>query len=239
MREPTQLLYKSEIPINNHISVRIPTLREIVNKQDDYYTLVNILTAMPIDMMVELDDLGIDFTEIDDYDLFLMFFKSLENLDMSLVLTGVDVSKFELAYNEDINMYVMVDRENDIVIDRIIHHDIAACIRKINQMKKDKRKPGNEEAKKYLIERARIKANRRKRKPQESQLEQLIIAMVNTEQFKYNLDSVLDLTIFQFNECVRQIVKKTDYDNRMIGVFAGTVDASKLKSEELNWLTHK
>ena len=239
MREPTQLLYKSEIPINDHISVRIPTLREIISKQDDYYTLVNILTAMPIDMMVELDDLGIDFTEINDYDLFLMFFKGLESLDMSLVLTGVDVSKFELAYNEDINMYVMIDRENDIVIDRLIHRDIAACIRKINQMKKDKRKPGNEEAKKYLIERARTKANRQKNKPQDSQLEQLIIAMVNTEQFKYDLDSVLDLTIFQFNECVRQIVKKTDYDNRMIGVFAGTVDASKLKSEELNWLTHK
>ena len=133
MREPTQLLYKSEIPINDHISVRIPTLREIISKQDDYYTLVNILTAMPIDMMVELDDLGIDFTEINDYDLFLMFFKGLESLDMSLVLTGVDVSKFELAYNEDINMYVMIDRENDIVIDRLIHRDIAACIRKINR----------------------------------------------------------------------------------------------------------
>lgn len=239
MREPTQLLYKSEIPINKHISVRIPTLREIVNKQDDYYTLVNVLTAMPIDMMVELDDLGIDFTEINEYDLFLMFFKSLEDLDISLVLTGVDISKFELAYNEDTKMYVMIDRDDDIVIDRIIHNDIAACIRKINQMKKDKRKPGNDEAKKYLIERARTKANRRRNKPQDSQLEQLIIAMVNTEQFKYDLDSVLDLTIFQFNECVRQIVKKTDYDNRMIGVFAGTVDASKLKSEELNWLTHK
>lgn len=239
MKAPTQLLYKSEIPINDSISVRIPTLGEILDKQDDYYTLINILTAMPIDMMVELDDLGIDFTTINEYDLFLMFFKSLEAFDVSLVLKGVDVSKFELAFNEDIQMFVMIDRENDIVIDRSIHHDIAACIRKINQMKKDIRKPGNEEAKKYLIERARIKANRRKNKPQDSYLEQLIVSMVNTEQFKYNLETVRGLTIFQFNECVRQIVKKTDYDNRMIGVYAGTIDASKLSQDELNWLTHK
>ena len=67
----------------------------------------------------------------------------------------------------------------------------------------------------------------------------MIVALVNTEQFKYDFDGVRDLTIYQFNESARQIIKKIDYDNRMRGVYAGTVDIKDLSQDDLNWLTHK
>ena len=64
----------------------------------------------------------------------------------------------------------------------------------------------------------------------------MIISVVNTEQFKYNYESVKSLTIYQFNESVYQIVRKVDYDNRMHGVYAGTIDAKELKQDDLTWL---
>ena len=70
-------------------------------------------------------------------------------------------------------------------------------------------------------------------------MEQLIVAMVNTEQFKYDFASVRNITIYQFNECVRQIVNKVNYDNRMFGVYSGTVNVKELGQDELNWLVHK
>ena len=69
-------------------------------------------------------------------------------------------------------------------------------------------------AKEYLLERARKKLRRRK-KDRQSPLEELIIALVNTEQFSYTYGSVRDMTIYQFNESLRQIAHKIDYDNRM------------------------
>ena len=63
--------------------------------------------------------------------------------------------------------------------------------------------------------------------------------MVNTEQYKYGYESTRDLSIYQFNESVRQIIKKVDYDNRMYGVYSGTVSAKDLSQDDLNWLTHK
>lgn len=90
-----------------------------------------------------------------------------------------------------------------------------------------------------MLERARHKLKRRKNQAESSQLEPLIIAMVNTEQYKYNFEETKDLTIYQFNESVRQIIKKVDYSNRMYGVYAGTIDVKDLSQDDLNWLVHK
>lgn len=53
------------------------------------------------------------------------------------------------------------------------------------------------------------------------------------------MTDILELSIYQFNESVRQIIKKIDYDNKMYGVYAGTVSAKDLSQDDLNWLTHK
>ena len=46
------LLYKQEYAINEHIRIQIPTVGEVLDNEDDYYTMVTMLTAMPVDMMV-------------------------------------------------------------------------------------------------------------------------------------------------------------------------------------------
>ena len=50
------LLYCREYPVTDHISVVIPTVGEVIDKESDYYTQVSILTATPMDYMVQLDD---------------------------------------------------------------------------------------------------------------------------------------------------------------------------------------
>ena len=232
------LLYEHEYKITDKIKVLIPTVDDILNAEDSYYGAVSILTAMPIDMMVQLEDAGIDFTDISAFDLFLMLFQGLQEMDTSLVFGDLDLKSFRLATNEK-GKLVLIDPENDIKIDAGIHRIIATALRKIHHLEQNRRKPGNQEAKEFMLQRARIKAARNKNRSVESQLESLIVAMVNTEQFKYDLDSVRNLTIYQFNECVRQIIKKVNYDNRMYGVYAGTVNAKELSPDDLNWLTHK
>ncbi len=233
------LLYARDIPINKYISVRVPTIGEIIDDEDRYYGMLSQFTASPIDYMVSLDDCGIDFTTIDDYTLFLGFFNSLKDEDTSLILGDLDLSKFQYAVSEQNGLPCLVDTESDIKIDRAIHNMIATTLRKINSLKKDTRTPGNEEAKKYMIERARKKMQRSKNRKHESQLESLIVAMVNTEQFKYDYAGTRELTIYQFHESVHQIVKKVEYDSMMYGVYSGNVDTKSLGPDDLNWLIHK
>lgn len=235
----TCLLYGSSIPVTDQIGIAVPTVGEILDHEDDYYAMVSMLTAMPIDFMVQLDDIGVDFTTINDYELFLILFNTIREMDTKLIFGDLDLKRFELAKHIESGMPVIYDEADDIVIDRVVQTKIATTLREIHHLEKDVRKPGNQEAKEYLLERARKKLKRRKRRKEKSQLQQLIVAMVNTEQFKYDFNGVRELTIYQFNESVRQIQHKIDYDNKMHGIYAGTVDPKKINQDELNWLIHK
>jgi len=233
------LLYKKEYPVNDAIKIVIPTVGEIIDNEDDYYNLVTALTAMPIDLMVQLDDAGIDFTQIGEYDLFLILFAGIQMLDTHLIFGDLDLTKFELKPSPQNGKPILYDKVNDITIDKAIQSKIAGILRKIHHMQKNHRKPANKEAKAYMLERARIKMQRNKNRKMDSQLESLIVAMVNTEQYKYDFEGTRELSIYQFNECVQQIIHKEDYEHIMSGVYSGTVNAKELSQDSLNWLVHK
>lgn len=233
------LLYKKEYKINEFIKVRIPTVEDVLDHEDDYYSMVSMLTAMPIDMMVQLDDIGIDFTQINEYELFLLMFNALREKDTSLIFGELDLKAFKPVINPQNNMLVLRDKDTGAMIDRAIQWQIAAALRKIHHLKRDNRKPINSETKDYLIERARTKMRRNRNITTDSQLEELIVALVNTEQFHYGFEGTRELSIYQFNESVHQVIKKIDYDNRMHGIYSGTVSAKDLSQDDLNWLTHK
>ena len=230
-------MYKKSVSVTNKISLNIPTVGEVIDHEDDYYSLVLLFTSMPIDMMVQLDDVGIDFTTIDDYELFLILFQGMGGVDASLLFGDMDMSKFELATSENTGDIVLINTEDDIVIDRGVYGEIAELLRKINHLEKNIKKPANEDAKKFMISRARKKLKRNKKAG--SMLDDLIISMVNTEQYKYNYEQTRDISIYQFNESVNQIIQKIDYDNQMIGIYTGNIDAKEMSQDQLNWLTHK
>lgn len=232
------LLYQHSYAVNKNIRVMIPSIGEILENEDQYYTMVSMLTAVPYDMMAQLDDAGIDFTRINEYDLFLLLFESLKKMDTRLIFGDLDLSTFRIAVNEASNAVVLINSDG-IVIDRVAQNQIAATLRKLHHLEKNRRKPGNEDAKEYLLRREREKMKRRKNRKTDSQLESLIVALVNTKEFKYDYETVRDLTIYQFNESLHQILKKVEYDNRMYGVYAGTIKASDLSQDDLNWLIHK
>lgn len=233
------LLYQRQYQINDEIGIVIPTVGEIIDNEDNYYSLVSTITAMPIDFMVQLDSIGVDFTSINEYDLFLLMFETIKSNNTQLIFGDLDLTKFEIAVNEQNGKMVLIDRENEIIIDRAIHNQIASVLRKIHHLEKNRRKPANDEAKEYMLKRAKEKQRRNRNRKSTSHLESLIVAMVNTEQYKYDFERTKELSIYQFNESVRQVIKKVDYDNKMYGVYTGNINAKELSQDDLNWLTHK
>ena len=240
--QSVSLLYKHEYDINDKIKINIPTVGEVIDNEDAYYSLVSMCVSMPIDYMVPLDDMGIDFTEITEYDLFIILFQHMGSLGIEntkLVFGDMDLSKFHLAKNEANEEVVLYNPDTDTVIDRVVQAQISHLMLKISGLAQDKRKPANEEAKSYMLERARKKMKRNNNRNRESQLETLIVAMVNAPEFKYDFDSVRNMSIYQFNESVRQVLKRVDVGWKMHGIYSGTVDVKSINKDELNWLVHK
>lgn len=231
------LLYQRSVPITDMISLYVPTVGEVFDNQDLYYEIVFAFTSTPYDMMVQLDDVGIDFTKINEYELFCLLFPSLQQKDTSLLFGDLDLKNAKPMKNTNTEEVVIRDASSGLVIDRTIHARIAQTLRKLLNLTKNDKRPGNEEARKYLIERARKKLKRRlKQKQEDSQMENYIISLVNTEQFPYNYESVRDITIYQFNASLAQIAHKISYDQMMGGYFAGTVKLDNVAEEDRTWI---
>lgn len=240
MENRKSLLKLSSVDILPNLSIRIPTVGEILEDEQHYYSLLSSLTATPFQYMVQLDDMGIDFTTITDYQLFMMLFPSFVREDISILFGDVDLSDMTICKNTQNDTLVLHSGKNNITIDELIYSQIVDQLRKINGLKKDSRKPGNKEAKEFRIKLERKKQKRNTGKPYEPYLEKLVVALVNRAEFKYNYEQVDRLTIYQFIQSFEQISTNITYDNTMIGVYAGTVDTSKLKDRScLSWIPIK
>jgi len=229
-------LYKTSIEVSDAISVMVPTVGQIIDNEDDYYQVACMIVATPYDMMVQLDDAHIDFTKIDDFDLFILLFENLRAMNTSLIFGELDLSGMKVARFEGTGELVLVDKERDITIDRVVHAKLCDSIRNMLHMEKNNKKPGNEEARKYLIDRERKRQKRAKSKQRDSQLENYIVALVNTEQFPYNYETVRNISIYQFYASLNQIAHKIKYDNTMIGYYAGTIKFEDLAPADRTWI---
>lgn len=226
--------------LDTQLSVRIPTVGEILEDEQNYYNIISSLTASPYQYMVQLNDVfHIDYTTITDYDLFKMLFSAYLQSDLSIVFGNLNISDFGI-YRTNNQQDILISPSSGIEINEKVYNDLANIIRKINLLEKVNYKPGNESAKKYLLEKERKKQKRNAKKPYEPYLEKLVIALVNTSEFPYDYDSCMDLSIYRFNQSFKQIQHKIAFDKTMIGVYAGTVDTSKLSNKDaLTWIPNK
>lgn len=231
-------LYETEHQINQHISIIVPTVADVIKDEDAYFGAVSLIVATPYDMMVQLDDNNIDFAKINDWELFCLLFNELQKMDLSLVFKDLDLRDFKGAVNKQNGDMVLFNEKTGAVIDRSIHNQICVFLRRVLGIEKSLKKPGNEEARKYMIERARrhLQRQMKLKKTQDSQLEKYIIALVNTSEFPYNYDTVKEISIYQFYSSLHQIIHKIEFDNLMIGCYAGTVNVKEIDQNKLSWI---
>ena len=97
-----------------------------------------------------------------------------------------------------------------------------------------------EETRRYIIDRARLKQKRalerelRNGKKSSSALDGVILLLVNNHNFKYNFETVGQITIYDLYACLRQIYSDREIDGLMSGYWAGNVDLKKVDSSKLN-----
>lgn len=290
MESKKSLLKLSSIDVVPNLTLKIPTVGEILDDERTYYSITSSLTASPFQYMVQLDDMGIDYTSIDEWQLFRMLFLSYCNQEliykMKIKELESEIKKYPIAsdaylecknqieilsdkiqengfnvifrdfqltseingqlvtFNEyrykDSDDIILFNPATQVEINKLIYNDLADMIRKINLFEKVKSKPGNESARKYLLEKERKKQKRNAKKPYEPYLEKLVIALVNTEEFPYDYETCMDLSIYKFNQSFKQIQHKIAFNNTMVGVYAGTVDTSKMSNKDiLSWIANK
>lgn len=243
------LLNKKEVEFNDKLTILIPTLGEYRQKdlRDEYDRLMNMFIVTPSNKMVELADKGLDFTKITEYEFFLQLFYSefvyapqhkQPYLNSKLIFKDLDFTKCNLI--EMNNQIVIVNENNELLINEMIYRRLSSFFCDMLNTKKYIRKPGDESARLFIIECER--RHLKHRKPESRNIfDELIVGLVCEPGFPYDFDSINKLTLYDFYVCVRQIVKRVNYNNIMNGIYSGfgTVDLKKIKESSLNFLSYR
>lgn len=229
------LLSGEPIEITSKIKYVQPKLKTVIELgEKEYYMALNNLTAIPSDMKSILWDVGIDWMEFSDIELFYALSKQIDKKITEAFFPNIDFSKFMLVKNEfdDLLMY---DQENDIKIDFFVFNKMQECLCKSHAIKKKIERAGNKYTKQVLIDEDRKNREINKDKPFESKLHGLVSGMVNYSGFKYDYQTVWNLTMYQFMDAVQR-VRLIDSTNHLLnGLYAGTVDGKKIRSEKYDW----
>ena len=189
--------------INDKILIRQPTLEEIVDfGEQRYFGLVRTICSTPADRKVEIwDKLHVFWEKIDEYDLFISLFQTLQKSEVSILFGDMDFTTFKLGTQTGLPDLVLKNKDQ-VVIDRAIHKLMTDYLRQIHKLKKNVDTGFNDATRKIMIEDDRDEMALQMQKPFQSLLLPLISSLTNCPEFKYRWDDVWTLPIGVFMDSV-------------------------------------
>jgi hypothetical protein len=230
-----KLYIGDDFVINNNIKVLQPTIKKIAEfGEKDFFSMVHTITAIPSDMKSQLWDMGLDWMEVDDFELFMMLSQTLTPDRTGLLFGDLDFSKLRPFRNNQNGDIVLADKETGIIIDKMIYLRIVAYLRKAFNITPKIEKAANKMTKKILIEEDRKKIEFNKDKPFKSFLLPLI-SSVKVKQ-GYTKEYVLNMGYVEFMNDVARLQVIHNADHLLSACYAGTIDMKKINKAELNWM---
>ena len=230
-----QLYVGCDYKVNDYIKIHIPRVGEIVDYGErEYYQMIHSFTAIPSDMKSSLFDMGIDYEEISDFELFCFLTKSLSQNQTQILFYDLDFSKMELCKDKD-DKLVMLNMDG-VILDELSYLKIAKCLRTLHSITPKVEKAANKTTKKILIELDRERIKKQKDEDYKSVLKPLISAMMRYPGFKYKTSELLDCTIYEFMDTVVGAQIYVSSTTLLQGSYSGMCDTSKISKKEFNWM---
>lgn len=232
-----KLCRDSTYSLPNGITINIPKLGDICDfGEEKYLSTISLLTAEPFDMPYQLQQIGIDYTEIKSFELFCLLVSGLTPNETSLIFGDLNFSNFRIVEK---NGFLVMINSDGIEINEFTMELIKSCIRKIHHIPKQRYNGVfNEFAKEQIIRDAKADIERAQRKRKllgaKSQYLPLISSLVVSKGFNYNWSNIWDMTIAQFFDSFYRLQKRDNAENLYHGLYSGCIDYSKIK-KDLNW----
>ncbi len=233
-----------ELP--NGIKIKCPTLGEICDYgESEYLSMISIFTATNIDRCAQLDDMGIDYTQITNFQMFTVFASMLTNhkeennnkIDTSPLFGYLDFSSF---ISVECDGKLCMINNAGIKFTEDVFEEMTAYIRKMHGIPKPQYTTvKNEFAKNQLILDARNDAEYHRRlreiRGEHSTYQPYISALVNHPNFKYSWDDVWSMKVYAFFDSLKRISIIDNANHLYQGLYSGCVEYNKVK-KDLNWL---
>lgn len=221
--------------VNEYITIHQPTIGQIAEYGEKaYYSMVHTITAIPSDMKSQLFDMGLDYEQVEDFELFMMLAPTLSQDKTAILFGGIDFTKLKPFKNPQNDLIVLADRETGLVIDMFVYEKIVDYLRQVHGLKKKIERAGNKYTKRILIEEDRRNIELNKNKPYKSFLTPLVSAV--KVRMGYTKDYVKNMGIYEITDDIARLQLINNADALLRGMYSGMIDTKKINKNELNWM---
>ncbi len=138
----------------------------------------------------------IDWTEIEDFDLFIMFSQSMTPDKTGIIFGDLDFSRLKPYKHPQNDEIILVDKDAGIIIDKLIYMRMMTFLRKLHNITPKPEKAKGKRARQAMIDEDRRNRELNKDKPFRSYLLPLI-SSIKVKQ-GYTRDYVKNMGLFEF-----------------------------------------
>ena len=218
------------------ITISMPTMKTFIELGEKrYLQTINVFTTNTTEYRAPLWDVGIDWNEISDFDLFCMLYKQIDPDISKSIFQDFNFENLDLYKKGD--TIVLYDEKNNIEINEEVYQHIAQYLRVIFNINPVEKITKDKFLKEMYINKDKRDAEIRKTKQKESSsIQSLISACVNHPGFKYKLKEVLDMGMYEFYDSVARLNIYENTTAVLKGMYSGFVDSTKFKSNDFNFM---
>lgn len=233
--DPLQLYFGDDYIINDKIKIKQAKIGDIVDfGEAKYFSVVHTLTAIPSDLKSKLWDMGLDWMEIEDFELFMMLAPTLSKENTELLFGDLDFTKLKPYRNKENGDIVLADLESGVKIDKLIYLRIVNYLRKVHNITPKIERAANKTTKQILIDEDRMKIRLNQEKPFKSYLLPLISSV--KVRMGYTKDYVRNEGFVEFFDDLARLQIINNADHLLAGCYSGMIDTKKINKADFNWL---
>lgn len=237
-REPYTIDLESAVGC---ITITQPTIGDIIKiGEGRFYSTLSLFVTNTTSHRLMLWKAGIDWNEMSDYELFMLFISGADKEVYSLFLGDLDLSKFErIGKNvEDKDVVTLYDYEDDIEINEEVYWHLSQYLREMFTIFPDEKITKSPTLKEWYIDADKKKEeiDKEKGSDEKSSLLPVISSYLNHPGTKYKSTELKELGVYEFWDGVQRLQIYEQATACLKGMFSGMVDGSKIKADEYNFM---
>lgn len=250
-----QLYFGDPYQVSDKITIFQPTIGGILeyDKQfgeSEFWSMLNVFIGNTTSYRLLLWDMGIDWNEISDFQLFSLLIKTLKVENTEILFGDLDLSSFD-AYikqvpneeetndekeSEPKQEMILWNPELDIEITEDIYNNIALYIRTMFNIFPKIEKAKGKTTKKWIIEEDRMNLANAKKEDTTSTFLPLIESCCCHAGFKYKKNELREVGIYEFMRSVQRLQIYESTTALLKGMYSGFIDTKGIDKEEFDFM---
>lgn len=239
--DPLKMYFREDYFVKG-IRIVQPTIGNILNiGESKFYSDLSPFLYNSTSIRVTLWDLPqrIDWCTVKDIEVFGML-KGMADTDNSairLLFPDYRIEHMQLIQfqNSEEQQFCLYDPENDFVLNESEYMEIAEYIRTLLNIHPKVEKAKGKTAKKWMIDEDRMNMAQKEDK-NSSTLLPLVSACVNHPGFKYKLQELRNVGIYEFMDSVQRLQIYESTHALLGGSYSGFADMSKIPKDQFNFM---